>query len=491
MTAERPPVEPAVNPSALRLSFAMLMLMLMLAALDQTIVSTALPSIARDLQGASRMSWVFSAYLIASTVAVPLYGRLADLHGSKPMLLVALALFLFGSVLCGISRDMTELILARGVQGAGGGGLLTLAMMSVVRAFPEAARPRLQGLLGATYGLSTLAGPLVGGFLVEHLSWRWAFFINLPLGLLALTVLALKFPHRPPTRRGRLDHVGAVLLGAALVSLLLSTQPDAAAVPVVPASLYAAVGLGLAALFVWVQARVANPLLPLSLFSQRAFSAATLLSAASGLMLFATVVFMPLYFQMWRGLSPADSGLHLMPLMAGITVASMGCGRVLAATGRVRSTAIAACALTATAFAVLGFVVGDPGASLTIASACLVPLGMGIGTLFPLVTVVAQSAAPMPLMGIATASPVMFRSVAGAVGVSLLAALFSRSMAAQVAPDLGLDGHALVALPGIALSQVLWLAAGVSLLAGGAAWALPARLTRPTRRTAGADPDWR
>ncbi len=305
-------------------------------------------------------------------------------------------------MLCGVSRDMTELILARGLQGAGGGGLLTLAMMSVMRAFPEAARPRLQGLLGATYGLSTMAGPLVGGFLVEHLSWRWAFFINLPLGVLALTLLALKFPHRPPTQRGRLDHLGAALLGATLVSLLLSTQREAAAAPVVPASLYAAVGLGLVVLFVWVQARVANPLLPLSLFSQRAFSAATLMSAGSGLMLFTAVVFMPQYYQLGRGLSPADSGWYLMPLMAGITVASMGCGRVLAATGRVRSTAIAACALAATAFAVLGFVVRDPGASLTIASACL-----------------------------------------------------------------------------------------VSLLAGGAAWALPARLTRPTRRTAGADSDRR
>ena len=473
MTAEHP--TDAISPP-LRLSFAMLMLMLMLAALDQTIVSTALPSIARDLQGASRMSWVFSAYLIASTVAVPLYGRLADLHGSKPMLLAALAMFLFGSALCGISRDMTELILARGVQGAGGGGLLTLAMMSVVRAFPEASRARLQGLLGATYGLSTLAGPLVGGFLVEHLSWRWAFFVNLPLGVLALTLLALKFPHRPPTQRGRLDYVGAVLLCGALVSLLLSTNRQAVAESAVPALVYGVLGLGLSAVFVWVQTRVADPLLPLGLFRQRAFAATMLLSAASGLMLFAVVVFMPLYFQMQRGLSPADSGWHLMPLMAGITLASMGCGRVLSATGRVRDTAIVACALAGAAFAVLGVVLRDPAASLAVASACLVPLGMGIGALLPLVTVVAQSAAPMPLMGIATASPVMFRSVAGAVGVSMLAALFDRAMAHELA--LHLAGTPPQSLFGVALSKVFWTVAGVSLLAGCAAWAMPATLAR-------------
>jgi len=230
MKAQTTHAEAAAIPRPLLISFAMLMLMLMLAALDQTIVSTALPSIARDLQGASRMSWVFSAYLIAATVAVPVYGKLADLHGTKPVLLVAVALFLVGSVLCGISRDMDELILARGLQGAGGGGLLTLAMMSVVRSFAPQLRARLQGLLGAVYGLSTMAGPLAGGFMVEHLSWRWAFFINLPAGLLALGVLAAVFPRQAPTQRGAMDVLGAVLLAATLVCLLLGTRhPESAA----------------------------------------------------------------------------------------------------------------------------------------------------------------------------------------------------------------------------------------------------------------------
>ena len=479
---------PAATPRALQLSFAMLMLMLVLAALDQTIVATALPSIARDLQGAARMSWVFSAYLIAATVVVPLYGKLADMHGTKPVLLVAIAVFLTGSALCGLSRQMDELILARAVQGAGGGGLLTLAMMAVVWAFPPQSRGRLQGLLGASYGLSTMAGPLVGGFLVEHLSWRWAFFINLPAGLLALGVLALKFPRLKPLHRGTMDYLGAALLCGALVSLLLSTRhPEVptsvsagAASSAWSATRLALLGLGLCGLFVWVQARTRSPLLPLSLFAQRSFSAVSALSACTGFTLFAVVVFMPQYFQTARGLSPAESGWHLMPLMAGITLASVGSGRILSATGRVRSVAIAACVLAALAFVALGFSVRDAGASLAATSAWLVPLGMGIGALFPLVTVVAQSAVPMPLMGIATSSPVMFRSVAGAVGVSLLSTVFEHAVASELA--LHVAGATRQSVFGMALSQVLGWAAAVSVVAACVAWGLPARLARPAGR---------
>jgi EmrB/QacA subfamily drug resistance transporter len=474
LSAVGPTAAPAAEISRpLLISFAMLVTMLMMAALDQTIVSTALPVIARDLRGAQRMAWVFSAYLIASTVAVPLYGKLADMHGSKPLLLVSVGLFLLGSVLCGLSRDMTELILARGVQGAGGGGLLPLAMMSVVRSYPESARSRLQGLLGAVYGLSTMMGPLVGGFLVEHFSWRWAFFINLPLGLLAAALLARHFPRGRPAQRGRLDHWGALMLSTGLVSLLLATQRQPlAAVPVSPAS-FAGLGLALIGAFVWRQARIDHPLLPLSLFARRDFSAATLLSAGSGLMLFAVVVFMPLYFQNARGLSPASSGLHLMPLMAGITIASIACGRVLAATGRVRITALLACGVAGAACVALGMLLRDPAVPLTLASACLFPLGLGIGALFPLVTVVAQGASPPALMGMATASPVMFRSVAGAVGVSLMASLFEHGMVTSVAGST--TGPALF---GQALSAVLWSVAGVAVVAGGVSLGLPQRLTR-------------
>ena len=447
----------------------MLLLMLMLAALDQTIVATALPSIAADLAsaaGAARLPWVFSAYLMAATVAVPLYGKLADLHGTRPVLLVAVGLFLAGSVLCGISPTMDALVLSRGLQGAGGGGLLTLAMTAVVRHFPPASRGKLQGLLGAVYGLSTMVGPLVGGFLVQHLTWRWAFFINLPAGLLAVVVLGLYFPRPDAARRGAMDYPGALLLAAALLCLLLGTQhaevppamaADAAggAATAWPAAWFLAAGGVLAAAFTAVQARSAHPLLPLSLFARPGFSAAVGLSMASGFSLLAVVVYMPQYFQSARGLSPSSSGLHLMPLMAGITLGSMACGRWLQHTGQVRRVALAGCTLTGLAFVGLGGLVWAPGLPLALVSACLLPVGIGIGVLFPLVTVVVQGAAPPALLGIATASPVMFRSVAGAMGVALLALLFAR--------------------PGGA-ALVFWSAAVASVLAAAAAWSMPAML---------------
>jgi len=455
-------------PRMLALSFAMLILMLVLAALDQTIVSTALPSIARELQGTARLSWVFSAYLIASTVAVPLYGRLADLHGNRPVLLVAVALFLLGSLLCGLSREMDELILARGLQGAGGGGLLTLAMTSVMRLFPRETAPRLQGLLGASYGLSTMAGPLVGGFIVQHFSWRWAFFINLPAGLLALAVLALNFPRQAEPREGTLDLAGAALLSAALVGLLLGTRhPEtAAAAAAWPGIAFLVIGGLLSVAFVVVQARVAHPLLPLSMFRRPAFVGASLLSAGSGLALFSAVVFMPIYFQALRGLAPAAAGWHVMPLMAGITLGSIASGRWLSATRRVRPVALAGCGLGALMFIALGFGVRGSGAELGWLAAGLLPLGMAIGVLFPLVTVVVQVSVPPALLGIATASPVMFRSVAGAMGLSAMFALLEHQRAAQAAF-------------GDALSAVLWTAAAMMALSLLAALALPAELTPP------------
>ena len=471
----------------------MLILMLMLAALDQTVVATALPSIAADLAGATgaaRLSWVFSAYLMAATVAVPMYGKLADLHGTRPVLLVAVGLFLAGSVLCGISPTMDALVLSRGLQGAGGGGLLTLAMTAVVRHYPPASRGKLQGLLGAVYGLSTMVGPLVGGFLVQHLSWRWAFFINLPAGLLAMGVLSLCFPKPAAARRGAMDHPGALLLAAALVCVLLGTRhaeaPLAAAAAAAgaavdaaagaaaaaaagaamasaakpwPAAWFLAAGGVLVAAFTAVQARSAHPLLPLSLFGRPGFAAAVGLSMASGFSLLAVVVYLPQYFQTVRGLSPSSSGLHLMPLMAGITLGSMACGRWLQRTGQVRQVALAGCAITALAFGALGGVVWAPGLPLALVSACLLPLGLGIGALFPLVTVVVQGAAPLALLGIATASPVMFRSVAGAVGVALLATVFARA-----------GGAALV----------FWLAGGATLLAALAARSMPVVMAAPT-----------
>lgn len=318
--------------------------------------------------------------------------------------------------------------------------------------------------VGAVSGVSTMIGPLAGGYLVEHFLWRWAFFINLPLGLLAAAVLVSQLPRVKPEQRGRMDSVGALLLSAGLVNSLLSTNRQPLAGISISTYTFASMCEALIKVFVWLHSRMAHPLLPLSLFAKREFSAVSLLSARTSFMLFSEVVFMPMYFQSAHGLSPADAGLHLMPRMAGITTASIVCGRGLAATGRVRRTALAACLLVAAAFALLGWWVREPGLSMRLLSSA---------RCFRCSRWRHKNSAPMPLMGVATASPAMFRSVAGAVGVSVLATLFASAMATGFK-----SGMAAQDMFGLAMSTVLWTAAAVSAKAALVSCGLPRRLVR-------------
>lgn len=471
---------------------AMFMLLLVLAALDQTILATALPAITQELQGGARLSWVFSAYLIGSTVVIPLYGKLADVHGSRPMLLAAVVLFLAGSLACGFSASMDQLIAARALQGLGGGGLLTLTMLGVADLYPPPHPPhqrgKVQGLLGAAYGIATMFGPLTGGYVVEHLSWHWAFFINVPAALLALAVLAWCF--RPCTARHphAVDTLGSVLLGAALVCLLLATRREAgtAAATAAPWLLLAAVVFGAA--FVAVERRVVHPLLPLSMFGVPAFSAATGISLISGVGLFAAVVFLPTYLQTALHKSPSASAWHLLPLMAGITVAAMSSGRLLRRHGRVRRLAQVACGLMLLSFSALAWLLRWlPGEAMAL-SACVLPLGLGLGLLFPLVTMVAQLSAPSQHLGIATATPIMVRALGGAVGVSLLGSLLAHEMSGQLlaagAAAAGAGAAAgppqtLVAAAMAAALQPIYVSAALlcGVAAAATAW-LPVRLHR-------------
>ncbi|MBN9462819.1 MAG: MFS transporter [Burkholderiales bacterium] len=435
---DRPPLLP----------FGMLVLVLVLAALDQTILSTALPVMARELPGRWPLAWVFSTYLLAATVVIALYGRLADLLGSKPMLLAAIGLFLAGSLACGASRDLPQLVLARALQGAGGGGLMTLTMLTMVDLFPPEQRGRYQALLGAAYGVSTMFGPLVGGALVEHLSWRWAFWMNVPPALLAWGVLAQTLPsgpasEDPPPGRVAIDWLGAALLAGALSSLLLATQHGNLNLPErLSLWLLLVLGAKLTLAFLWRQRRAAHPLLPLSLFARPAYAAASFIGLAMGVALYAAVVFLPQYLQAGLHLSPTASAWHLLPLMAGVTAAAVASGRLLRARMRVAVLARAACALMLLSFgllvAVLHWLPGTPMAL----SAGLLPLGLGLGLLFPVVTVVAQRVSPAQHMGIATAAPVMLRSLGGACGVALLAALLARLVKDELAPLHALAGAA-------------------------------------------------
>lgn len=473
----------AVSPTHRRRTVAMFVLMLVLAALDQTILATALPAITRDLQAREHLSWLFSTYLIAATVVIPLYGKLADVHGSRPMLLTAVVLFLLGSLACGFSPRLDVLIAARGLQGLGGGGLLTLAMLGVADLYPPQERGRVQGLLGASYGLATMFGPLVGGYLVEHLSWHWAFFINVPGALLALAVLGRWFRPGPARHPQRIDVAGALLLAAALVCLLLATRREAGWTGAVSAALVAAAAV--AALgFVAQQRRAAAPLIPLSLFGSAAFAAATLISGLSGVALFSAVVFLPSYLQITLGLTPSGSAWHLLPLMAGVTLAAMAAGRRLRSSGQVRALARLSSGLVIGGFVALVLVLRIVPAQPLALSACVLPLGLGLGLLFPLVTMVSHLTAPPRLLGVATAVPVMLRSLGGAVGVSLLGALLAHEMRGQGLGAVGTAAGGMAA----ALQPVYGLAAILGGVCAVASRWLPERLMRPSATAAAPAP---
>jgi EmrB/QacA subfamily drug resistance transporter len=462
------------------LPFAMLVLTLVLAALDQTILSTALPVISRELPGGWPLAWVFSAYLLAATVVIALYGRLADVLGKKPMLLLAIGLFLAGSLACGASQDVRQLVLARALQGAGGGGLMTLAMLTVPDLFAPEERGRYQALLGAAYGVSTMFGPLMGGALVEHLSWHWAFWMNVPPAALAWCVLASTLPSKPTAaqqapatqgpQRTRVDWLGAALLTAALVLLLLATQHGQLNLPErISMWLLLALGAAFTLAFVWRQKRAAHPLLPLSLFARPAYAAVSFIGTATGVALYAAVVFLPQYLQIGLHLSPTGSAWHLLPLMAGITMAAVTSGKLLRAQRPAASIARAACMLMLLSFGLMAGVLRWLPAEPLALSAALLPLGLGLGLLFPIVTVVAQRVSPAQHMGIATAAPIMLRSLGGAAGVSLLAALLAhlvkRELAAPGALSRGAAADAVTAALAHGLQSVFGCAAAAVLLA--------------------------
>lgn len=487
------------SPSSPRplLALAMLALMLVLAALDQTILSTALLAIAHDLPGDVPLAWVFSAYLLTATVVIALYGRLADVWGSKQMLLLAIALFLLGSLACGASQSRAQLVLARALQGTGGGGLMTLTMLTVTSLFPPAQRGRFQALLGASYGVATMFGPLVGGWMVEYISWHWAFWINAPLALLAWVVLATILP-RATRYNTPIDWWGAAALTVALVAALLATQHGSLQLP-------AALTLGAllliaataAAAFVVRQVRAAHPLVPPSLFRHPAYVAAAAIGLCSGLAMYAAVVFVPQYLQRMLHLSPTASAWHLLPLMAGITGTAIASGKLLRAQVPAHRLAGVGSGLLALSFAALCGSLAWAPKSATLISVSLLPAGVGLGLLFPIVTLVSQRAAPPQLTGIATATPVMLRSLGGSAGVALMAALLTQRMTDELAPlralSAGAGTQASAAAPAWlqdamrtamahGLQSVFWYAAAAAVVALLASrWLAPQRAKTPTQ----------
>src|SRR4051794_1210017 len=346
-----------------------LMLVMLLASLDQTIVSTALPTIVGELGGLEHLSWVVTAYLLAVTAVTPLYGKLGDLYGRKVVLQGALVLFLVGSALCGLSQNMTELIVFRAIQGLGGGGLMVSAQAATGDAVPPRERGRYTGLFGAVFGVSSVAGPLIGGFLTTHISWRSIFYVNLPLGIAALVVLAATLPSVQERRRHEIDYAGTALLAAGLSGLILLTTLggntyDWASPQIV---ILGVVGVACLGALTWVERRAAEPILPPALFSNRVFLVTSAVGMVVGFALFGALTYLPLFQQVVRGLSPTASGLQLLPVMGGLLISSIVSGQVITRTGRYKAWPIAG-----TAVAALGlWVLSAPGGASAVRGAGL------------------------------------------------------------------------------------------------------------------------
>ncbi|GAA3133082.1 MFS transporter [Streptosporangium carneum] len=485
-----------------------LMLGMLLAALDQTIVSTALPTIVGDLGGLGELSWVVTAYILASTVSTPLWGKLGDQYGRKRLFQGAIVIFLVGSALCGLSRNMGELIGFRALQGLGGGGLMVLAQAIVGDVVPARERGRYQGFFGAVFAVSSVAGPLLGGLFVDHLSWHWVFYVNLPVGILALLVISAALPQDAARTRHAVDLPGIVLLGAAAACLVLTTTWGGA---VYPWSHPVVIGLVIAAaalLALWwrVERRAAEPVLPLRLFGLRAFNVASLIGFAVGFAMFGSLTYMPLFLQVVQGVSPTLSGIHLLPMMAGMLVTSIVSGQIITRTGRYRVFPIAGGAIATLGLYLLSQLHED--ISTFELSAYLLVLGVGIGLVMQVLVIVVQNAVGFEDLGVATSGAIFFRSIGGAFGVAVAGTVFT----SQLTEDLVRLSRTVRIPPGLeaavqsdptvvrelppeaaaafltaysdAIAQVFLYGTPVALVAFAAAWLLPEVPLRETTKPA-------
>lgn len=413
-----------------------LLLAMLLAALDQTIVSTALPTIVSDLGGLEHLSWVVTAYLLASTAATPLWGKLGDMYGRKRFFQASIVIFLLGSVLCGIAQNMGELIAFRAVQGLGGGGLMVLSQAIVGDLVPPRDRGRYQGLFGAVFGVTSVLGPLLGGLFVDHLSWRWVFYVNLPIGAVALAVIAAVLHGTQVRREHRIDYLGTTLIAAVATCLVLMTSLGGTTWAW---SSWQIVGLGVLGLvlllaFVLVERTAVEPVLPLRLFRSRTFSLVAVISFVVGFAMFGALTYLPTFLQVVQQVSPTLSGVHMLPMVLGMLLTSIGSGQIVARTGRYRLFPIAGTAVTTVGLLLLSRL--DEHSGTAEMSLYFLVFGLGLGLVMQVLVLIVQNSVGYEDLGVATAGATFFRSIGASFGVSVFGTVFASGLRSRMADAL-------------------------------------------------------
>lgn len=417
-------------------SIGALLLGMLLAALDQTIVSTALPTIVSDLGGLEHLSWVVTAYLLASTAATPLWGKLGDQYGRKRLFQIAIVIFLVGSALCGMAQNMPELIAFRALQGLGGGGLMVLSMAIVGDVVSPRERGRYQGLFGAVFGATSVLGPLLGGVFTEHLSWRWVFYVNLPVGVVALAVIAtaLRIPRK--STRHVIDYLGTFLIAAVATCLVLVASLGGTTWGWGSPQIIglAVLGVLLAVLFVLVEGRAAEPVLPLKLFRVRTFALAAVISFIVGFAMFGAMTYLPTFLQVVQGVSPTMSGVHMLPMVAGMLLSSTASGQIVSRTGRWKVFPIAGTGVTALGLLLLHQL--DENSATGEMSVYFFVFGLGLGLVMQVLVLIVQNAVSYEDLGVATSGATFFRSIGASFGVAIFGTVFASRLGDKLAAAL-------------------------------------------------------